>query len=578
MADDDSSSAKTPSSSATYSPLPPSYIPTYSPFLMDSYVSLGLNGSVHGFSSPGSFFSGVPDDGPASEEDIYSSLSHLPSAMNSLSRRTSYTASEDDDPQDDQTPSDDTLWNCVVCTKLNQLETCSFCATAKGAAFAPTPRTSDDCRTRGTAIGFDARMQLHREIQPRDQYDMHPERPDRIGAIYAQCQLDGVVDRCTQISDVLVDPNDLLRVHSPEYLQYLDEIFTLPFHHLTPDTYCCADSKTAAHLSAGIVVALMEKVVRNEYRNAFAIVRPPGHHAEPQHAMGFCMFNNVAVAAKAAVHKLGLQRVLIVDWDIHHGNGTEHMFEDDPTVLYCSLHRFDGNGAFYPGTGSPDAVGSGAGAGFNVNIGWSGGGVGDAEYLAAFDRVLMPVFRSFDPELVLVSAGFDSAMGDPLGRCRLTPGGYATMTHLLSSLAHGKLVLALEGGYNLQSIARSASACIRTLLGDAVPALHLEPPMASALAAIETTRRHLAPYWPCLQPVPREGSSSGSDGDSSSNSASDDDDDDKQTDETTRLRQLRALQTKVTRAARIDPHLRRDIFKKLDEKRARRYRPYPKKL
>ncbi|OQS01397.1 histone deacetylase 6 isoform X1 [Achlya hypogyna] len=550
---------------------PSSYIPTYSPFLMDSYVSLGINGSVHGFSSPASFFSGVADD-QASDEDLYSSLSHLPTSSNTLSRRSSYNDASDEDVGDEDDGNNLGLWNCTVCTKLNQLETCSFCATAKGAAFVPTTQAHDNGRsTLGTAIGFDERMQLHREIQPRDLYDMHPERPDRIGAIYAQCQQDGVVDRCTQISDILVDPADLLRCHSAEYLAYLDEIFTLPFHHLTPDTYCCADTKTAAHLSAGIVVALMEKVVRDEYRNGFAIVRPPGHHAEPQHAMGFCMYNNVAVAAKAAVQKHGLARVLILDWDIHHGNGTEHMFEDDPTVLYCSLHRFDGNGAFYPGTGAPDHVGSGKGAGFNVNVGWPGGGVGDAEYLAAFDRLLMPIFRSFDPQLVLVSAGFDSALGDPLGRCRLSPGGYAAMTHHLCSLANGKVVLALEGGYNLQSIARSASACIRILLGDAVPPLTLEPPMASALVAIETTRRHLAPYWSCLQPVPWDDGSSGSDGDEDTS------DEDEAKAPSARAARLAVLEAKVATAATMDPLLRQDIHAKLAEKKhRRRYRPYPK--
>ncbi|OQS00688.1 hypothetical protein THRCLA_05889 [Thraustotheca clavata] len=379
-------------------------------------------------------------------------------------------------------------------------------------------------------------------------YDMHPERPDRIAAIFAQCQEDGIIERCTKISDVVIDQEDLLRCHSAEYLQYLDEIFTLPFHHLTPDTYCCAETKMAANLSAGIVMTLMKKVVQNEFRNGFAIVRPPGHHAEPQHAMGFCMYNNVAVAAKAAVHKLGLERVLILDWDIHHGNGTEHMFEDDPTVLYCSLHRFDGNGAFYPGTGSPENVGSGKGKGYNVNIGWPGGGIGDAEYLAAFDRVLMPIFRSFSPQLVLVSAGFDSAVGDPLGRCRITPAGYANMTHLLCSLAGGKVVMALEGGYNLQSISRSASACIRILLGDTVPALTLDSPMDGALEAIETTRQCLIPYWPCL---------------GSLKSSLNDDEEEKSSDE--------------EKDDPVDDALESKADTKLKQKRSQRYQPYIKR-
>ncbi|ETV93043.1 hypothetical protein, variant 2 [Aphanomyces invadans] len=528
---------------------------TYSPFLMESYHFANAgNGTstAASFSSPASFFSGCPDT--ASDDDIYSSLSHLPSSSISAASLTGKTmaththppdrhthargssfspasrdhpldeideehddSSDDDNEMHDSCRTDDPssfagLWNCLVCTRLNQNDQCVFCGQGKDAPFQPVRQVDagatapSEAKPTYTAIGYDDRMRLHREVQPRDLLDVHPERPDRIAAIFAQCQHDGLVQRCTHIPSVLVDRSDLLRCHDDAYLAQLDELCKLPHHHLTPDTYCCSDTGIAAHLSAGIVLSLVDKVVHNQARNGFAIVRPPGHHAESSHAMGFCMFNNVAVAAKAAVAKFGLSRVLILDWDIHHGNGTEHMFEDDPTVLYCSLHRYDNQGAFYPGTGAPNSVGSGAGAGFNVNVGWPCGGVGDAEYLAAFDSLLMPIFRAYAPELVLVSAGFDSALGDPLGRCRLTPPGYAHLTHMLSSLAGGKIVLALEGGYNLKSIAMSASACLRILLGDPVPLLPPDtgPPMASALHAIERTRRCLQPYWPCLLSVSSE--------------------------------------------------------------------------
>jgi acetoin utilization deacetylase AcuC-like enzyme len=216
------------------------------------------------------------------------------------------------------------------------------------------------------------------------------------------------------------------------------------------------------------------KAPRRRSNNSVALVRPPGHHAETNVCMGFCYYNNAALAAYAALNRKNSQtglnpisRVLIVDWDVHHGNGTQQIFEDDPRVLYISLHRYP----FYPNTGRYSEVGKGAGEGFTVNIGWSEGGVGDVEYLAAFRQIIMPVAASFNPQLVLISAGFDAAAGDPLGGCSLTPIGYAHMTHQLMQLANGKVMLILEGGYNLRSVASSAEACIRVMLGESPPPL-----------------------------------------------------------------------------------------------------------
>ena len=232
------------------------------------------------------------------------------------------------------------------------------------------------------------------------------------------------------------------------------------------DTYYTQDTARAALLSAGNVIAAVEKVVRGQCVNAIANVRPPGHHAESNCSMGFCIFNNVAVAAAVALSSYeGVNRVMIVDWDVHHGNATEHQFEDNPNVLYVSLHRYD-SGQFYPGTGKPSSTGKGRGAGYNVNIGWNGPGAGDPEYLAAFHNLIMPIGHAFNPDLVLVSAGFDSARGDPLGGCRVSPAGFAHMTAMLKALARGRMVVALEGGYNLRSISRSMEACARVLLGD----------------------------------------------------------------------------------------------------------------
>jgi len=243
----------------------------------------------------------------------------------------------------------------------------------------------------------------------------------------------------------------------------------------------------------GSVVELATRVVTGELSNALAVVRPPGHHCEARQAMGFCILNNVAVAAAVARARLGVQRVLVVDWDVHHGNGIQHIFEEDGSVLYASLHRY-GHG-FYPGTGGAHAVGEGAGRGFSLNIPWSSSGYGDAEYAAAFERLLMPVAREFAPELVLVAAGFDAAARDPLGGMEVSPAGYAYMTAQLRSLAAGRLVVALEGGYNLRSISSSAAAVMRVLLGDDPPPLPPAPPCRSAARDIVEASHAMAPFW-----------------------------------------------------------------------------------
>ena len=211
--------------------------------------------------------------------------------------------------------------------------------------------------------------------------------------------------------------------------------------------------------------------------------------------MGFCLFNNVAIAA-AAAQAAGASRILIVDWDVHHGNGTQHSFWDDPSVLYFSTHQFP----FYPGTGAADELGGPHARGRTINVPWDAG-MGDKEYLAAFDRVLLPVARKFRPDIVLVSAGFDAAEGDLLGQMRVTPGGFAAMTARLRTLNGGRLLLALEGGYNLEAIAASAAACLRVLLGEgaAVPADRpAECVLPAAERALDRVRRAQAPFWPEL--------------------------------------------------------------------------------
>jgi histone deacetylase 6 len=205
--------------------------------------------------------------------------------------------------------------------------------------------------------------------------------------------------------------------------------------------------------------------------------------------MGFCLYNNVAVAA-AAARRAGARRVLIVDWDLHHGNGTQGSFWDDPDVLYFSTHQYP----FYPGSGAIEEVGGDSARGRTINVPWSPG-CGDAEFLAAFDRILLPAARAFEPDLVLVSSGFDAAEGDLLGELRVSPAGYAQMTRRLQELAGGRLVLALEGGYNLDAISRSAEACVRVLLGEEAPAAREAPLLPAAARALDRVIAVQKGFW-----------------------------------------------------------------------------------
>mmetsp|Transcript_8716 Transcript_8716/g.22254 ORF Transcript_8716/g.22254 Transcript_8716/m.22254 type:complete len:228 (-) Transcript_8716:450-1133(-) len=215
--------------------------------------------------------------------------------------------------------------------------------------------------------------------------------------------------------------------------------------------------------------------------------------------MGFCVFNNVAVAASRAL-QMGVNRVMILDWDVHHGNGTQSCFEEDDRVLFVSIHRYD-SGGFYPTglAGGEKKTGFGKGAGFNVNIAWNEGGAGDAEYAAAFELVILPIAVEYAPELIIISSGFDSACGDPLGNCNLTPQGYAWLTHHLITI-QPRILLCLEGGYNCNSVARSFSACIATLLGVPAPNIYQrEPPSAAAFDSILRTALELRHHWASLR-------------------------------------------------------------------------------
>jgi acetoin utilization deacetylase AcuC-like enzyme len=236
---------------------------------------------------------------------------------------------------------------------------------------------------------------------------------------------------------------------------------------LSPDTFVNASTSLAARLAAGASADVASAVARGLARSGLAVVRPPGHHAESNTAQGFCLFNNAALACRAA-QRAGARRVLCFDWDVHHGNGTQAILEEDADVCYVSVHRHDG-GHFYPGTGAATERGRGVGLGATLNVPWPRGGMGDADYLAALAHVVLPCAYEFNPDVVVVSAGFDACAGDPIGGCDVSAAAFAHMLHALTAVA--PTVLLLEGGYNLDATARAVEACARVALGERPPRL-----------------------------------------------------------------------------------------------------------
>jgi acetoin utilization deacetylase AcuC-like enzyme len=285
----------------------------------------------------------------------------------------------------------------------------------------------------------------------------------------------------------------LLLVHDEGHLADVARTQDLTRFAFDPDTPVSARSFETACLAAGGLLALLDEVMSGRLRNGFAFVRPPGHHAERARAMGFCLFNNVAVGAAYLRRRHGLGRVLVMDWDVHHGNGTQHMFEHDAGVLYASTHRYP----FYPGTGAADEVGRGEGTGFTVNVPLPGG-CGDAEYVDAFQRIIEPIAARYAPEFVLISAGFDPHLHDPLGGMGVTEAGFAALARSLVRIAEatagGRCVAVLEGGYDLHAIRDGSARVLDELQG-----VGAEPVAAAAGSRIgpllDAVRRTQAEYW-----------------------------------------------------------------------------------
>ncbi|KAM5174744.1 polyamine deacetylase HDAC10 isoform 2-T2 [Callospermophilus lateralis] len=345
----------------------------------------------------------------------------------------------------------------------------------------------------GTALVYHEDMMVSRLLW--DDPECRIECPERLAAALDGLRQYGLEQRCLRLVAREASEEELGLVHSPEYvalvqttqalskeeLQVLSGQYDAVYFH--PSTFHCA------RLAAGAALQLVDAVLTGAAHNGLALVRPPGHHSQRAAANGFCVFNNVAIAAEHAKRKHGLHRILIVDWDVHHGQGIQYIFEDDPSVLYFSWHRYE-HGHFWPflQESNVDAVGRGQGRGFTVNLPWNQVGMGNADYLAAFLHTLLPLAFEFDPELVLVSAGFDSAIGDPEGQMQATPECFAHLTQLL------------QGGYHLESLAKSVCMMVQALLGDPVPPLSGPlVPCRSALESIHSVRMTQAPYWMSLQ-------------------------------------------------------------------------------
>jgi acetoin utilization deacetylase AcuC-like enzyme len=300
----------------------------------------------------------------------------------------------------------------------------------------------------------------------------HPERPERLAAVAS-----AIAARSETLARVAPRPADdaeLLRIHAREHLERLRAAAARAPLHLDPDTYLGPRSVEVAELAAGGLIDLCRAVARRDVETGLAAVRPPGHHAEAGRAMGFCLYNNVAIAARALQAEECVERVLILDWDVHHGNGTQHSFEDDASVLYFSTHQFP----YYPGTGDFGETGTGRGAGTTLNVPLPAG-CGDAEYVGALQRLFVPAAHWFRPDVLLVSCGFDAHREDPLAAMEVSAEGFFAMASIVRQVAEelcgGRLVFALEGGYAASGLAEGTSAVLEAVLR----------PARTAVAAVE---------------------------------------------------------------------------------------------
>jgi len=336
---------------------------------------------------------------------------------------------------------------------------------------------------------FDERFLKHISPYP------HPECPDRLLVVWSALQKSGFVDSCKRIPARPASVEELSRVHDRSYVERTLEEIDGKWGFLDPDTYFSPGSKEAALFAAGGVTDLARAVWNREVDWGIALPRPPGHHATKDRSMGFCLFNNMAVAVASLLHD-GAERILIFDWDVHHGNGTQEIFYHDPRVMFISVHQWP----HYPGSGHVTEMGSAAGLGFTANVPLPAG-AGDAEYAAVMDRIVDPLVHRFDPQMILVSAGFDPYDLDMLAGMNVTVNGFAHMAWKIREAARstgrGPCVV-LEGGYHLDGLSQAVTAVAKALDGEAPPA-PTEEPRKEYLSILNSLIFALEPYWPDLK-------------------------------------------------------------------------------
>jgi acetoin utilization deacetylase AcuC-like enzyme len=327
----------------------------------------------------------------------------------------------------------------------------------------------------------------------------HVESPERLRAIYELFEEPYFKDKFVKVEPRQATQEELAWNHTREHIRRIAATAGKAFSYLDPDTRTSETSYDVALLAVGGVFSLIDALFDKKIANGFALVRPPGHHAEANQAMGFCLFNNIALGAHYLINRYGLKRILIVDWDIHHGNGTQHSFYDRPDVLYFSTHQFP----YYPGTGNFPETGSGAGEGYTVNVPLPGG-QDEGEYMAIFQHILRPVALEYKPEIALVSAGFDIYYKDPLGTMQVTEKGFAGLTRILMDIAEtcceGRLLLVLEGGYNVMGQKESVRAVLNELSGASILGQDFVPPGKNqAPVVIKKVRDVHKKYWSCFR-------------------------------------------------------------------------------
>lgn len=321
----------------------------------------------------------------------------------------------------------------------------------------------------------------------------HPESPQRLYCIY------DMIEKLPQEDLVYISPrfasnDEICLIHDARYCMTVAQTAGKSCTRLDPDTSTSPMSYQAACMAVGGVLNLADILMGGEIDNGIALVRPPGHHAEANRAMGFCLFNNIAIAARYLIQQYGLERILLVDFDLHHGNGTQHSLYDDPKILYFSTHQYP----YYPGSGWYKEIGQGDGKGYTINVPLAYG-MGDADYDYIFNQLLVPVADDFQPQIVLVSAGFDIHRNDPLGGMAVTEAGFDRMTRTLLDIASshcgGKMLVALEGGYDLDGLTKSVRAVIMAMRGMPSNASIQGEPCKAAMQTVADVKEALRDYW-----------------------------------------------------------------------------------